>query len=112
MLRDLLSAPHLASNVEQTRQPKLRHSIDQAGTAEATWHDVATDHLELDVIGQGHAFDGALGGAHPAADLAALERRSGGRRGAEHALDPPEHNLPVPAYVHKDPHLILAGDAG
>src|SRR2546429_4532819 len=107
MLRDLLSAPHLATDVEQTRQPKLRDRIDQAGTADATWHDVATDHLELDVIAQGHPFDGALGGAHPAADLAALEGGPGGCRRAEHALGPAEHHLPARAHLHQNPHLFL-----
>ena len=63
------------------------------------------------MVAQGHAFDGAVGGAHAAADLAAFEGRARRGGGAEDALDRAEHDLPVGADVDEDAQLILAGEA-
>src|SRR4029077_13472069 len=74
--------------------------------------DVTPDHLQLDVVAQRHALDGAVGGPHAAADLAAFEGRAGGRRRAEIALHRAEHDLTVGTDVDEDPQLVLPGEAG
>ena len=102
MLGNFLPAAHLAASIEQAHQAELRDRVDQPRTADPFRRDVAADHLELDMIAQGHALDRAVGRAHAAANLAAFERRPGGGGGAEHPLDRAEHDLAVGADVDKD----------
>src|SRR2546425_13310124 len=112
MFRDLFAAAHLAAGVEQADQPGLRHGVDEARAADPFGRDVAPDHLQLDTVAQGHAFDRAVGRAHAAADLAAFERWAGRRRGAEDALDRAKDDLAVGPDVHEDAELVLARQAG
>src|SRR5207237_8113972 len=109
MLGTSFRAAHLAAGVEQADEPELCHGVDQARAANPFGWDVAADHLELDMVGQGDAFDGTVGRAHAATDLAAFERGAGWRRGAENALDRAEHDLAVGPDVDEDAELVLAG---
>src|SRR2546427_10487661 len=112
MLGSFFPAAHLAAGVEQADEPELCHGVDEARAANPFGRDVTADHLELDMVAQGHAFDGAVGRAHAATDLAAFERGAGGRRGAEDALDRAEHDLAVGPDVHEDAKLVPAGEPG
>ncbi len=58
------------------------------------------------------ALDGAVGGAHAAADLGRLERRPGGRRRGEHAVDGPKRDLAVGADVDEQPQPPVARQPG
>src|SRR5207244_10203200 len=87
MLGDLFPAAHLAAGVEQTDEPKLCDGVDEARAANPFWWDVAADHLELDTVAPGDAFDGGVGRTHAASELAALSPRAGWRRGATDPLD-------------------------
>src|SRR5438046_9831456 len=91
---------------------ELRHRVDQARAADAHGTHIAPDHLQLDGVAELHAFNRPFGGAHTAADLAALERGSGGRGSGERALRAAEDDLPVRADVYEHPELVFADDAG
>ena len=65
--------------VEQAGVHELGHAVDEARAAHPDRLGVA-DHLQRErVVGDRHTLDGALGRAHPAADLRRLEGRAGGR---------------------------------
>ena len=57
-------------------------------------------------------LDRAVGGAHAAADRAALERRPGRRRGRQDPLAVAEHDLAVGADVDEQPDPLVAVHAG
>src|ERR1700730_10670098 len=73
---NVAAALHATRVIEQAYVQELRDSVDKARTADTERRNIASDHLQLDRVPQGHALDGALGGAHTAADLAALESRA------------------------------------
>ena len=109
---DLLAASHPTRRIEQPGDSQLRNRINEARPADPLWRNVAADHLQLHVVGQCHALDGAVGGPHATADLAALERGSGGSRRAKHALRRAEHDLAVGADVDEDAQFVLTREAG
>ena len=112
MLGHFLSALELAAGIQQPGDQQLGHDIDQARAAQSTRRHVATDHLELDAIGQRDALDCAVGRPHPALDLAALERRTGRRRGAKDALGGTKHDLAIGADIDEDSDLLLSCEPG
>ena len=98
--------------VEDARADELRHRVHEPGAAEPLRLDVA-DHGQVDLaVGDLHAFDGAVGGAHAAADLRRLERGPGRRRRAHHTLVRPERDLAVGADVDEEPEPAVARQAG
>ena len=98
--------------VEQAGLDELGHGVDQPRAAHAHRLGVA-DHLERErVVGDLHALDRALGGAHPAADLGRLEGRPGRGGGGDHAVDRAERDLAVGAHVDEQPQPPVAGQAG
>ena len=62
----------------RARRPR-RRGRSRRGRRGSTSPITVSSHVAVDDL---HAFDRAVGGAHPAADLRRLERRPGGRRAA------------------------------
>ena len=114
MAGELLVGAEQAVRLQQVGEAELRDDVDQAGAAEASGRLVgAADHLELDPAVREHdALDRALGRAHAAQDLPALERRAGGRGRRHHALVVAADDLAVRADVDEQPLLGLPREAG
>ena len=112
MLRDVLLSAKTARVIEEAGQQQLRDDVHEARAADSHRLDVASDHLQLDPVAQGHAFDRSLGGPHAALDLTSLERRAGRSRGGERPLGAADNDLPIGADIHEDAHLGVARHAG
>src|SRR5438309_11496138 len=102
MVGHVLAQPRPTGVIERAGEGKLSDGGHEAWAADSLCRHVAADDLQLDHVGDLHTFDRAGGGAHAASDLAALERRSGGRRGGEGALRAAEHDLTVGPDVHEN----------
>ena len=101
-----------AGAIEQAALGELRHGVDQAGAADADGLDVA-DHAQVERAAVDlDDLDGAVGGAHAAADLRRLERRAGRRRRREDALLAAERDLAVRADVDEQAQPLVAVHAG
>ncbi len=98
--------------VEQPGADELGDAVDEPRAAHADRRDVA-DHLERQLaVGDLHALDRAVGGAHPAADLRGLERGAGGRGGGDDAVLVAERDLRVRPDVDEQPQPAVAGQPG
>ena len=84
MLRHLFAATHPTGYVHQARHSELRHGIHEPRSTDTLRRDVATDHLQLDPIGEDDTLDSSLGRPHPALDLTALEGGTRGGGGGQH----------------------------
>ncbi len=108
----LLGVREAPGVIEQAALGELGHGVDQAGAADADGLDLA-DHAQVERAAVDlDDLDGAVGGAHAAADLRRLEGRTGRRRRREDALLAAERDLAVRADVDEQAQPLVAVHAG
>ena len=95
---------------------QLRDHVDEAAAAEARGLLPRLPHHVVDglqsLLVQGDALNGAGGGTHAAADLAALEGGAGRAGAGEHKVPVSQHQLPIGAQINEEDQIVLIPKKG